>query len=192
MPNPTVAFDRPLRVRLRLDSGRFRLALGIRETGTSAEIGDNGGTSGTIEWIGVNSDRDGAPQGMLVTPMPGVWQTFIFQPASDSVHGMTGDGILWTQTNKGVLEHLAFSVVDTVGPFTVYIDDIDVLCALPSFGDLDHDGDVSVADHALFAPCVSGPAASPSGDCGEADANDDNRVDLFDFAAFQREFTGLR
>jgi hypothetical protein len=190
IPNPTVELDRPIRVRLRLDSGRLRLAVGIRETGTTADVGQNGGTSGAIEWVGVSSDVDGAPQGLLVEPMPGVWQTFLFDPLTDPIHGMTGDGVLSTATNRGVFEHLAFSIVDSVGPFAVYIDDIDLMCELPSYGDLNDDGDVDEADYFHFQQCLQGPDVAVTGDCLEADADGDDDVDLREFAAFQGAFTG--
>lgn len=186
IPNPTVTLDRPIRVRLRLDAGTLRLAVGIRETGTAAEIGADGGTSGPIEWVGVNGDVDGAPQGVLVEPMPGVWQTFIFDPLTDPIHGMTGDGILWTPTGRGVFEHLAFALVDDAGPFTVYIDDIDLLCELPEFGDLNHDGEVDYLDLGLFAGCMAGPDAAVTGECLDADADEDMDVDLADYAGFMR------
>ena len=130
IPNPTIRLDHAIRVRLRVDAGRLRFAVGIRETGTPAEIGADGGTAGSIEWVGVAADVDGAPQGVLVTPMPGVWQTFTFNPLTAPIHGMTGDGVLTTITNKGVLEHLAFAIVDSAGPMTVYVDDIDLLCGV--------------------------------------------------------------
>jgi len=131
IPNPTLRLDQAVRVRLRLDAGSFRMAMGIRETGTSAEVGADGGTGGDIEWVGAASDTDGAPQGVLVEAQPGVWQTIIFDPATDPTHGMTGNGELSSITNKAVLEHLAFSIVDTAGPLTVYLDDIEFLCDVP-------------------------------------------------------------
>ncbi|MBU0617348.1 MAG: hypothetical protein KKI02_06510, partial [Planctomycetes bacterium] len=161
-----------------------------------AEVGEDGGTSGSIEWVGVAEDSNGAPQGVLVEPMPGVWQTFIFDPVTDPIHGMTGDGVLWTPTNRGVFEHLAFTIVDSVGPFTVYIDDIDLLCELPSFGDLDHDGDVDSDDFDLFAGCLAGPDVTtpPPGcdpeDFANADYDGDGDVDVLDFAGLQSQFTG--
>jgi hypothetical protein len=181
VPNPTITLDRPVRVRLRAESGRFRLAIGIRETGTSAEIGENGGTSGSIEWVGAASDDNGAPQGVLVEPMPGVWQTFIFDPLTDPIHDMTGDGALYTPTNKGVLEHIAFSIVDSAGPITVYIDDVELLCGPPPFGDMDGDGDVDLGDHPLWVACMQGPNISVGPECEAADADDDTDVDLRDF-----------
>ncbi len=132
VPNPTIALDRPIRVRMRVEAGRFRLAVGVRETGTTADFGEDGGDSGTIEWVGADSVVGAAPQGRLVEPMPGVWQTFLFDPLTDPVLGMTGDGVLASFTNKGTLEHLAFSAVDTVGPFTVYIDEVELLCDVPT------------------------------------------------------------
>jgi hypothetical protein len=45
VPNPTIELDKPIRVRLRLDSGSLRVTLGVRETGTTAPVGQDGGTS---------------------------------------------------------------------------------------------------------------------------------------------------
>ncbi len=190
VPNPTVELDRPIRVRLRLDSGRLRLCAGIRETATTAAPGENGGTSGSIEWVGATNTINGAPQGVLVEPMPGVWQTFIFDPLTDPILAMTGDGVLATLTNAGTFEQLAFAVVDTAGPFTVYIDDVDHLCGLPEFGDLDGDGQVDLLDHEAFVSCLTGPAGSVGASCAEADADGDGDADLLDSAAFQAAFTG--
>ncbi|HRX84401.1 MAG TPA: family 10 glycosylhydrolase [Phycisphaerae bacterium] len=188
--DPTIELDRPIRVRLRLDSGRLRVCAGVRETGTSADIGDPGGTSGAIEWIGADGTVSGAPQGVLVEPMPGVWQTFIFDPLTDPITAMNGDGVIYTPTGKGTLEQLAFSIVDSAGPFTVHIDDVQLLCARPAFGDLDGDGDADAADWALLRACLAGPNVAVGGACSAADADSDGDVDLEDAAAFQRNCTG--
>lgn len=190
VPNPTVELDRPIRVRLRLDSGRLRLAVGIRETGTTAAVGEDGGTTGTIEWVGAATDLNGAPQGVLVEPQPGVWQTFVFDPLTDPILGLNGDGVLWTGTNKGTFEHLAFSIVDGAGPFTVYIDDIDLRCGLPAWGDFDGDADADSDDFALLANCLQGPDNDRPPMCAAADFEGDQDVDLGDFMVFQQEFTG--
>jgi len=95
-----------------------------------------------------------------------------------------------------VFEHLAFSIVDNVGPFTVYIDDIDLLCELPSFGDLDHDGDVDFDDFDLFSACLAGPEiTTPPPECdpedfANSDHDGDGDVDVADFAGLQQQFTG--
>ena len=57
-------------------------------------------------------------------------------------------------------------------------------------GDLDCDGDVDLADFNAFTDCMSGPNATPPGDCEDADLDTDADVDLHDFAEFQRAFTG--
>lgn len=187
-PNPTVLLDRPVRVRLQVTGGRLRLAMGIRETGTTAEIGENGGTSGPIEWVGAVTDIDGAPQGVLVEPQPGVWQTFVFDPLTDPIRGFTGDGVLFTATGRGVFEHLAFSVVDGAGPFTVYIDDVDALCPRPSFGDIDGDGELTAADLPLLTACLAGPDVPVAPPCDAADADGDGDADLADFQVLQRVY----
>jgi tetratricopeptide (TPR) repeat protein len=129
--NPTIHLRMPVRVRLRLDSGALRVCLGIRETGVDVPLGANGGTKGTIEWVGAESVIDGAPQGVLVTAKPGVWQTLTFIPRPDNVKSFTGDGVLHAENDKGVFEHLAFAAVDHAGPFTVYIDAIEQACPAP-------------------------------------------------------------
>jgi len=188
--NPTIELDRPIRVRLRLDAGRLRLAVGIRETGTLADVGADGGAGGTIEWIGAASDVSGAPQGVIVEPMPGVWQTFYFNPQTDPIHPMTGDGVIFSATGKGTLEQLAFSAVDSAGPFTLYLDDVQLLCAPPAFGDFDGDGDADLADFLILADCLQGPDVPVAGDCLATDADGDTDVDLADVAAFQSNHTG--
>jgi hypothetical protein len=57
-------------------------------------------------------------------------------------------------------------------------------------GDLDLDGDVDLADFALFSAHLAGPDHDPGGDpliAAAADRDDDGDVDLADFARFQPE-----
>jgi uncharacterized lipoprotein YddW (UPF0748 family) len=188
--NPTVELNRPIRVRLRLDSGRLRVAVGIRETGTTADVGADGGATGTIEFIGAAGKISDAPQGVLVEANPGVWQTIVFDPRFDPIVPLNGDAILSAVTNKGVFECLAFSAVDSAGPFTVYIDDVDQLCALP--GDFDYDSRVNLTDLVPFESCISGPMVPHSGTrlCRQSDLDEDGDVDQDDFALFQRCYSG--
>ena len=53
-------------------------------------------------------------------------------------------------------------------------------------GDINADGTVSLADHAVLAGCLTGPAQSASAQCAASDLNGDGRVDLRDFALLQR------
>lgn len=190
-PNPTMWLDSKIRVRLRVDSGRFRLAAGIREVATDAEVGANGGTTGPIEWVGASSKISAAPQGVLVEAMPGVWQTFVFDPAKDPIVAYTGDGRLESTTGKGTLEELGFSIVDSIGPFTVHIDDVELLCPYPVPGDRDLDGDVDQGDFGHFQCCLSGVGAPQDDpDCQDAKFDADKDVDESDFALFQQCMSG--
>lgn len=191
IPNPAMWLDTAIRVRLRVDSGQFRLAAGIREIAIDPDVGENGGTTGPIEWIGATSAIDGAPQGVLVRPMPGVWQTLVFNPASDPILKFTGDGRLESATGKGTFEELAFSVVDTAGPFTVYLDDIELLCPHPVPGDWDLDGDVDQTDFGHFQLCLSGPQVPQiAPECQNARLDADSDVDQSDLAIFRKCMTG--
>lgn len=184
VPNPTIDLRRPVRVRLRLDSGSFRLSLGIRETGVDVPIGENGGASGTIEWVGATSVvPSGGPVGILVSAEPGVWQTITFSPSLAPVQPMTGDGYLSAAYDKGVLEHLAFTITDTIGPITVYLDGIEQPC--PPKADFDADGDVDQVDFGFLQGCLSGtsvPQDAP--ECQAAKLDTDGDVDRDDCNLF--------
>jgi len=58
------------------------------------------------------------------------------------------------------------------------------------YGDTDCDGDVDHADLQRFIGCLAGPQVPLGTLCDIIDANDDNRIDLIDFHAFQQAFTG--
>ncbi|HNO78579.1 MAG TPA: hypothetical protein PKN33_11015 [Phycisphaerae bacterium] len=69
----------------------------------------------------------------------------------------------------------------------------------PVPGDFDGDGDVDADDFEHYADCLDGPDATPTPDLPDAtdadciqafDQDDDNDVDLADFASFQAAFTG--
>lgn len=190
LPNPAIDLRRAVRLRLRLDSGSFRLALGVRETGTDVAVGENGGTSGTIEWIGADSVvAGGGPYGALVTAQPGVWQTITFRPVPGMVQPMTGDGYLSAANNKGVLEHLAFTAVDTAGPLTVYIDSIEQPCLAAA--DFDQDGDVDLDDFGHLQMCLTGTAVPQnSAECQDAKLAGNSYVDGSDLALFAACLSG--
>ena len=60
-------------------------------------------------------------------------------------------------------------------------------CAL---GDLDDDGDVDLADFALFTRCFTGVGGEASPACSQADVDGCGQIDLEDFVAFRAAFTG--
>jgi cytochrome c peroxidase len=60
-------------------------------------------------------------------------------------------------------------------------------------GDIDGDGDVDLADFAVFGQCFGGSNQPPAGACPSpliADLDADGDVDLSDFATFAQNFTG--
>ncbi len=63
---------------------------------------------------------------------------------------------------------------------------------ISSVFDSDSDGDVDYMDLTALVDCISGPAAGSdlTEPCAAVDVDDDGRIDLFDFAAFQVAFTG--
>ncbi|NLX21782.1 MAG: family 10 glycosylhydrolase [Phycisphaerae bacterium] len=193
VPNPTVAFDKPIRLCFRLDNGSLRVCLGLRETNTDAAIGENGGIEGTIEWLGATAADGTSPVGgKILNARPGVWQTMIFDPLTDPVVAFTGDGVLSSTTNKGTIEHVGFACNGTAGPFTLYIDDVAQLCEmpLPIPGDANGDGDVDAEDLSAFVECLSGANVPRAGGCEGFNFDNDTDVDLDDFGILQGCLSG--
>ena len=183
LPNPTVDFDRPIRLRVRLDSGAVRICVGLRETSASGPIGSDGGTSGTIEWVGAANTVSGSPQGVLVNASPGEWQTLTFEPQIDPVLAMTGDSVLTSATGMGTLEHIAIASTGDAGPHTLYIDSIEQIC-VP--GDYNGDNVADLADFEAYGDCMTGPDAGPvDPSCTAFDLDEDDDVDAEDFAQLQ-------
>ncbi len=174
IPNPAITFANRVRVRLYVpsDTPDFYLTLGVRETGTTAACAGNGGTSGGIEWIGATSAQgNNAPVGKLVNQKD-QWVTVKFDASCDPIRafaGATANGQL--DTERGTLEHLAFTPTDpaNLGPYIVYIDDVETY--VPTPGDVDDNGCVDDADllQVLFAFGATGS--------NDADVNCDQVVD---------------
>ncbi|GJM26972.1 MAG: hypothetical protein DHS20C16_33870 [Phycisphaerae bacterium] len=161
----------------------MRVCIGLRETSASGPIGSDGGTLGTIEWVGAGSTVSGSPQGVLVNASPGEWQTLTFEPQLHPVSAMTGDGVLSSATGLGTLEHVAIASVGDAGPHTLYIDYIEQLC-VP--GDYDGDNVADLTDFQEFGDCMTGPDAGPvDPSCVAFDVDEDDDVDSEDFAQMQ-------
>jgi hypothetical protein len=97
------------------------ISIGVRETGTSAPIGGDGGTNNSIEWI----NRDG-----LTLPLDGVFHTFTFNFGTDPVNFFAGTQPPGGAPNvldgtRGTLEHVRIRNIDGLTvPIQLYIDNI--------------------------------------------------------------------
>jgi hypothetical protein len=74
------------------------------------------------------------------------------------------------------------------GSTEVYYDDLHLRPVVT--GDLNWDDVVGTDDMLLFSACLTGPEVACDPECTCADLDRDNDADLFDFAVFQRAFTG--
>lgn len=126
LPNPTVHFNRKVRFQIWSDKS-LKVALGLRETGTSAEIGADGGSTGTLEWIGATAYGSSPNPSRVVDPTN--WVTLEFDLPNEVVTAFpfSGNGTLSSSTGKGVLDHLALVPNGGTGTYNVYLDNFQVL-----------------------------------------------------------------
>jgi len=104
------------------------VGLGVRETGTAAAIGADGGTTGTLEWVGVTNVVSGSPfPNKVVTASK--WTTLTFNFTTEQIRAFTGNGVL--STGRGVLEHLALVPNGGMGAYTVYVDNFTQVYTYP-------------------------------------------------------------
>jgi hypothetical protein len=131
VPNPTVALGPGTSIQFDIysDTPMFVAAL-IRETETGAAIGANGGSTGTIEFVGGTPSSASGTRGKSVTA--NTWTTLTFDFTSDSVSGFTGNGVLDPGTDsKGVLEALGLAFdPGTTGTINIWFDNLQVV-AIP-------------------------------------------------------------
>lgn len=124
-PNPTIDIRQSLRFDIYSDKA-LRVGFGVRETNTTVAVGANGGTNGTIEFVGVSSKIGSTPfpDRML---SPSNWTTLVFNIPTEPTTNFTGNGILESTTGKGVLEHLALYGAAGSGTYNIYLDNFAVL-----------------------------------------------------------------
>lgn len=157
LPNPEINFLHQLRLRIYVPTGTpdFRIALGVRETGTTAGCAENAGVNGGIEWVGF-SNLNGPPGGQLINKKD-EWVDVLFDVVRGPYRafaGMTANGQL--DGLRGTFEHLAFTPVnpDDTSDYVVYIDDIETLIVddvlLNEPGDANGDGCVDDQDLLLI------------------------------------------
>ncbi len=127
-------------------------SLGIRETGSTAAIGDPGGTSGGIEWL----DKD-----LYVVPLDGAWHQVTIDFATATVApfaGATANGVI--DGTAGTIEHIR--ILNSGGvtdPIQLWFDDLIYTEATGAPHDLGWEG-LTVGDEFRFQePAFSGSTA---------------------------------
>jgi hypothetical protein len=125
LPNPTVDINQFLGFKIYSDR-TIQVAVGLRETGTSAAIGANGGATGTIEWVGASGKTVGGAPIVTRTIPAGAWTQLYFDLNGEPTAGFTGDGNVVSATGKAVLEHLALVPGDGSGTYNIFLDDFQV------------------------------------------------------------------
>lgn len=127
-PNPTIALDQ--KVQFKYHAGHtLSVGLGVRETGTAAAYGANGGTTGALEWVGVTNVIGGVPIPNRVVPI-NTATTLVFNLPFEPQWSFTGDGVVDQSGAKGVLEHLViYGSSGVPGANYVWLDDIQVVVA---------------------------------------------------------------
>lgn len=135
-PNTTIDFREGLQFDIYTDRNVY-LALGLRETSTTALIGGNGGRTNSsgvgypIEWVGGITDNSSSPpKGRFITA--GQWQTVrFFFPYEPVANFAGGNGVLQSTTGKGVLENIAIVPASGTGVYNLYIDNLQVIYLTP-------------------------------------------------------------
>jgi hypothetical protein len=125
------------------------VSIGVRETGSMAALGQDGGTDGGIEWV----DRDAN-----VISLDGSWQQVSFNLSNAQLLAFAGitANSMWDGT-RGVLDHLRLRNTDGLtGPLRLYIDDLTLTGpGQPNFTD-GWEGPALGAEHIFRDPGFSG------------------------------------
>lgn len=128
-PNPAIDYGLVLRMAvLYTGADPLGLAIGSRDNGTAAAVGENGGATGEIDWIGATGGTTaGGPTGTQILTGSPNWQIIEWNIPQESVATWLGNGVL--DNTSGTIEHLA--LVRTggagAGPYTLYIDDVEMV-----------------------------------------------------------------
>jgi N-acetyl-anhydromuramyl-L-alanine amidase AmpD len=122
-PNPTIDFNQRFRIDVWTDKS-LKFGLGVRETATGAAVGANGGTVGSLEYIGVTNVVSGSPQPSRVVNASN-WTTLEFNMPLEACRSFTGNGIL--AAGKGVLEHLILAPNGGMGTYNIWVDNLQVV-----------------------------------------------------------------
>ena len=151
-PNPALHLAGKVRFKItnrsELFFGRVGICIGVRETDQNVPQLADGGTIGTVEWVGV-SGTAGDPNNPR--PVPVLWISPGANPVAvefdlstgevfldgvsqgGGIAAFTGDGVLSTPSMRGTLEHIAFvnDPADTATLIDVAIDELQFEAPVP-------------------------------------------------------------
>lgn len=122
LPNPAIDFTQSLWLDVNADRP-VRVALGVRESGTTTALGGDGGQGGTIEFVGASAVTNGQPFPTRLVA-PDTWTTLRFDLLNEPARAFTGNGVLSSTNNRGALEHLAIVPADGGGVYRVHVDNL--------------------------------------------------------------------
>jgi hypothetical protein len=143
----------------------LRLAIGVRETGTLANIGENGGTvvppgTSQIEWVNGPG---------LVLNADDTWQQFTYTFGTDPVSSAfgVGNGTLSSPNMKGTLEHiLVRNSTPTTSEIKFFLDDLTLIVNNSNAGTApgtyvlaDWEAQTPGTPHMFLAPRFSGSSS---------------------------------
>lgn len=123
LPNPAIDLTQSLWFDVQADRN-VKIALGVRESGTTSALGGDGTQNGPIEFVGVT----GAPGGVPVptrTVAAGAWTTLRFDLSRELAAlfaGTGANGVLSSTNNRGALEHIAIVPLAGAGLYRVHLD----------------------------------------------------------------------
>jgi N-acetylmuramoyl-L-alanine amidase len=125
LPNPVIDFRKTLQFDI-WSTNALKAGLGLRETNSSGAIASDGGITGPIEFVGVNSVTSGTPAPTRTIPAD-TWTTVEFDLPLEAARAFTGNGTLESTTGLGVLEHLCLAPASTALDEDVYLDNFVVV-----------------------------------------------------------------
>ena len=128
-PNPLILVTQSVWFDIYSDKALL-VGMGVRETNSTGPIGGNGGTAGTIEFVGVTNKIGNSPKPVRLLS-PDAWTTMKFNLPQEPLTPFTGNGVLESTTGEGVLEHLALVPAAELGAYDVYLDNFLVVQSNP-------------------------------------------------------------
>ncbi|MFN7141423.1 MAG: peptidoglycan DD-metalloendopeptidase family protein, partial [Limisphaerales bacterium] len=123
-PNPVIGLNSIIKFSIFTEDS-LKVGLGVREISSDLPLGEDGGVSGPIEFVGVPTLNGNTPDPSR-TVSTRRWVDLEFDLSNEPVSPFTGDGILSSPHGKGVLEHLVLVPNAGWGSYRVWLDNFTV------------------------------------------------------------------